>query len=65
MHLSLRGAQTIVELARAHAKTIGVPMNIAVVDAGGHLLTFARMDETVRNPNPVASATQEGAPSEH
>jgi uncharacterized protein GlcG (DUF336 family) len=45
MHLSLKEAQTIVELARAHAEKIGVPMNIAVVDAGGHLLTFARMDK--------------------
>ena len=47
MHLSLREAQTIVERARAHAETIGVPMNIAVVDAGAHLLAFARMDGAI------------------
>ena len=47
MHLSLREAQTIVERARAHAERIGVPMNIAVVDAGAHLLTFARMDGAI------------------
>ena len=35
MPLSLKEAQTVVELARAHAETIGVPMNIAVVDGGG------------------------------
>jgi uncharacterized protein GlcG (DUF336 family) len=47
MHLSLKDAQAIVELARAHAAKIGVPMNIAVVDAGGHLLAFARMDKAI------------------
>jgi uncharacterized protein GlcG (DUF336 family) len=47
MHLSLKDAQAIVELARAHAEKIGVPMNIAVVDGGGHLLAFARMDKAI------------------
>jgi hypothetical protein len=45
MPLSLKEAQTVVELARVHAEKIGVPMNIAVVDGGGHLLAFARMDK--------------------
>jgi len=40
MPLSLAEAQTVVELARAHAEKIGVPMNIAVVDGGGHLLAL-------------------------
>ena len=47
MHLSLKEAQAIVELARVQAEKIGVPMNIAVVDAGGHLLAFARMDKAI------------------
>src|SRR4029077_8713351 len=47
MTLSLKEAQTVVELARAHAKKIGVPMNIAVVNGGGHLLAFARMDRSI------------------
>ena len=47
MHISLKEAQAFVELARTHAEKIGVPMNIAVVDAGGHLLAFARMDEAI------------------
>ena len=47
MHLSLSEAQGIAERPRVHAETIGVPMNIAVVDAGGHLLTFARMDKAI------------------
>ena len=47
MHLSLNDAQTIVAHACAHAETIGVPMNIAVIDAGGFLITFARMDQSI------------------
>ena len=47
MHLSLKDAQSIAERARAHAERIGVPMNIAVVDAGGHLITFMRMDKAI------------------
>ena len=47
MPLSLKEAQTAVELARVHAEQIGVPMNIAVVDGGGHLLAFARMDKSI------------------
>jgi len=47
MHISLKEAQAFVELARVHAEKIGVPMNIAVVDAGGHLLAFARMDKAI------------------
>jgi len=47
MHISLKEAQAFVELARAHAEKIGVPMNIALVDAGGHLLAFARMDKAI------------------
>ena len=47
MHLSLKEAQRIVDLARVHAEEIGVPMNIAIVDGGGHLLAFARMDRSI------------------
>jgi len=39
MHLTLDEARAIIDRARATA--IGVPMNIAVVDGGGHLLAFA------------------------
>ncbi|HEX9760962.1 MAG TPA: heme-binding protein [Candidatus Acidoferrales bacterium] len=42
--LTLEGARAIVAAAEARAREIGVPMNIAVVDDGGHLLAFARMD---------------------
>ena len=47
MPLSLKEAQTVVEFARSHAEKIGVPMNIAVVDGGGHPLAFARMDRSI------------------
>jgi len=50
MHLSLKEAQTVIEFAHAHAETIGVPMNIAVVDAGGHLLAFVRMEIQLITP---------------
>lgn len=43
-HLTLVGAKIMIEAAQKKAKEIGVPMNIAVVDAGTHLLAFERMD---------------------
>ena len=42
--VTLDQAQTIIEAARAKADDIGVPMNIAVVDAGNNLTAFSRMD---------------------
>ena len=43
--LSLADARKIIAAAEAKAAHIGQPMNIAVVDAGGNLLAFARMDQ--------------------
>ncbi len=42
--LTLEGAQAVLAAAQQRAGEIGVPMDIAVVDDGGHLLAFARMD---------------------
>jgi len=42
--VTLDQAQAIVDAARAKADDIGVPMNIAVVDAGNNLTAFSRMD---------------------
>jgi uncharacterized protein GlcG (DUF336 family) len=42
--LSLDEARRITDAGIARAQTMGVAMNIAVVDAGGHLLHFVRMD---------------------
>ncbi len=42
--LTLEGAHTILAAAERRASEIKVPMNIAIVDDGGHLLAFSRMD---------------------
>lgn len=42
--ITLTDAQRTVEAARKKAEEIGVPMNIAVVDAGNNLTAFVRMD---------------------
>ena len=44
VRLTLEGARAILAAAERKAKDINVPQNIAVVDDGGHLLVFARMD---------------------
>ena len=42
--LTMDKAQLIIEAAIGKAKTVGQPMNIAVVDAGANLVAFMRMD---------------------
>ena len=44
LRLTNAGAMTILNAAMAKAEEMGVPQCISVVDAGGHLLAFARMD---------------------
>jgi uncharacterized protein GlcG (DUF336 family) len=56
MSLTLNRAQAMIERARAHATDIGVPMNIAVTDGGGHLLAFARMDGAILGSIDIALA---------
>ncbi|WP_099023267.1 GlcG/HbpS family heme-binding protein [Mycolicibacterium palauense] len=46
--LPLTKAQAVVQAAIAKAHEIGQPMNIAVVDDGGHLISFARMDGAIK-----------------
>ncbi len=43
--LTLEQAQTILQAALKKAKEIKIPMNIALVDAGGNLKSFYRMDD--------------------
>jgi uncharacterized protein GlcG (DUF336 family) len=43
--LSLDDAQRVIQAGIAKAKDVHSPSNIAVVDAGGNLLAFARMEE--------------------
>jgi glc operon protein GlcG len=42
--LTLEGAKAVLAAAERRAVEIGVPMNIAVVDEGGYLLAYSRMD---------------------
>ena len=42
--LTLEQAEAVVTAAKEKAGDIGVPMNIAVVDAGNNLTAFARQD---------------------
>lgn len=42
--LTLADARTIIAAAEEKANEIGQPMNIAVVDAGGNLITHMRQD---------------------
>jgi len=44
VRLTLAGAQAAIEASHAKAKELGVKVNISVVDDGGHLLAFIRMD---------------------
>ena len=46
--LKFADAQRILAAGLAKADEIGQPMNIAVVDAGGHLLAFGRQDGAIR-----------------
>jgi uncharacterized protein GlcG (DUF336 family) len=47
MTISLDAALAMLDRGREHATAIGVPMNLAVTDGGGHLLAFARMDGAI------------------
>lgn len=53
VQLNLSGAETIVEAAKKKATAMGLKSNIAIVDDGGHLLAFARMD----GARPASAAT--------
>ena len=44
LKLTYQGAQIIINAAVAAASEMGVPQCISVVDQGGHMIAFARMD---------------------
>jgi uncharacterized protein GlcG (DUF336 family) len=44
MHITSHQVQAVMAAGEAHAVEIGVPVNIAVLDAGAHLKAFSRMD---------------------
>ncbi|MGB0573248.1 MAG: GlcG/HbpS family heme-binding protein [Alphaproteobacteria bacterium] len=54
--LTVAGARKIIRGATAKAEEIGVPECIAVVDDGGHLLAFMRMDGAFALSNDTAIA---------
>ena len=45
---TLNQARAVIEAAEKRAHEIGQPMNIAVVDDGGHLVAFVRMDGAIK-----------------
>ncbi|MFI0847475.1 heme-binding protein [Mesorhizobium sp. IMUNJ 23232] len=45
--LSLNQAKTVIAAGEAKATVIGVPVIVAVLDAGAHLKAFSRMDGAV------------------
>ena len=46
--LTYDSARRVLDAGIASAEEIGQPMNIAVVDDGGHLLAFGRMDGAIK-----------------
>ncbi|WP_433285560.1 GlcG/HbpS family heme-binding protein [Pseudonocardia sp. CA-142604] len=46
--LTFADAQKVLEAGLKKAEEIGQPMNVAVVDGGGHLLAFGRQDGAIR-----------------
>jgi len=44
VQFNLAGAELILAAAKKKAASMGLKLNLAVVDDGGHLLAFARMD---------------------
>lgn len=49
-------ARALIAAGEAQAKHIGVPVNIAVLDAGAHLKAFIRMDGAVLGAIDVATS---------
>ena len=49
-------ARALIAAGEAQANRIGVPVNIAVLDAGAHLKTFSRMDGAVLGSIDVATS---------
>jgi uncharacterized protein GlcG (DUF336 family) len=59
--LTLEGAELVLAAAQARAVEIKVPMDIAVVDDGAHLLAFARMDGAKLSSVEIAIHKAQGA----
>ncbi|MGH7728292.1 MAG: GlcG/HbpS family heme-binding protein [Vulcanimicrobiaceae bacterium] len=59
--LSCKGAHVVLHAAEKHAKALGVPQCIALVDAAGDLLAFSRMDGARPGSIPIALAKARSA----
>jgi glc operon protein GlcG len=59
--LTLEGAQLVLAAAQARAVEIKIPMDIAVVDDGAHLLAFVRMDGAKLSSVEIAIRKAQGA----
>lgn len=60
--ISLDKAQTIVSGALAEARELGLkPISVAVLDAGGHMIAFAREDGSSNLRPQIAAAKASGA----
>ena len=60
--ISLDQAQTIVSGALKEARKLGLkPISVAVLDAGGHLIAFAREDGSSNLRPQIATAKASGA----
>ncbi|MEI6642897.1 MAG: heme-binding protein [Novosphingobium sp.] len=60
--IALDSAQTIVAGALKEARTLGLkPISVAVLDAGGHLIAFAREDGSSNLRPQIATAKASGA----
>lgn len=44
MNITYNQAQKVLNAATQQARTLNIPVSIAVVDAGGHIVAFARLD---------------------
>ena len=63
MKLNWEGTNRILQAAVKKVHEIGIPMSIAVVDEGGHLLGFARTDNGKPHNIRIAQAKARGAAS--
>jgi len=56
LKLTKQGADKVLEAALEGAKAAGRNVSVAVVDDGGHLIVFARMDKAGLNTIPISIA---------
>ena len=61
MPISLQQAQELTAVAHERAGTLGVPVTVAVVDEGGHLISLGRMDGAFALSPQIAEAKAVGA----